>query len=112
MAKPTRHSPGHPVVFTNPTTHEPIQGRIVEEVWATEPEDFPPIAPPNDGWREGAFVAQLIEWPGSYQSVRITYYLRPEGGGPDTWHFGGQFAASMSLDEYRSLLGKLQQKRW
>jgi hypothetical protein len=61
MAKLTRHPPGYPVVFTNPTTGEPVQGQILEEVWALEPEEFPPVALSNDGWREAAFVAQLIE---------------------------------------------------
>jgi len=113
MAKLTRHPPGHPVTFTNPTTGDPIQGRIVDEVWAVEPDDFGPLAPDtNDGWREAAFVAQLIEWPEAYRSVRFTYYLRPQGGGSGSWYFGGQYAASMSLEEYRSRLGKLQQKRW
>jgi hypothetical protein len=44
--------------------------------------------------------------------VEIGYYLRPEGGGPNTWYFGGQYAASIGLDEFRCLLNKLQQKRW
>ena len=57
MAKLTRHPPGHPVTFTNPTTGDPIQGRIVDEVWAVEPDDFGPLAPDtNDGWREAAFA--------------------------------------------------------
>jgi hypothetical protein len=112
MAKLTKHPPGYPVVFTNPTTGEPVQGQIVDEVWATEPDEFGPVASANDGWREGAFVAQLIEWPDGYRSVRITYYLRPDGTGPDTWYFGGQYSASMGLDEYHSLIGKLQQKHW
>jgi hypothetical protein len=29
------------------------------------------------------------------------------GAGPDTWYFGGQYASSMGLDDYRSLLGKI-----
>lgn len=112
MTKLTRHPAGHPVVFTNPTTHQPFQGQILDEVWAREPEEFPPVAPASHGWREGAFVAQLIKWSTGEQSVRITYYLRPEGGGPDTWYFGGQYAPSIELDEFRSFLEKLLQKGW
>ncbi len=112
MAMLCRHQRGYPVVFTNPTTGEPTTGQILDEVWAKEPEGFPETAPENNGWREGAFVAQLIEWPDGDRSVRITYYLRPEGGGPNTWYFGGQYAPSMSLDYYQSLLKKLHEKNW
>jgi hypothetical protein len=81
-------------------------------VWAREPEEFGQFAPLNDGWREAAFVAQMIDWGGGYRSVRFTYYLRPEGGGPESWYFGGQYAPSMSLDEYRTLLLKLGAAAW
>lgn len=111
MAKLFRHPPGWPVTFTNPTTGEPCQGHIVDEVWAREPDEFLDYAPANDGWREGAFVAQLIEWEDKYRSVRFTYYLRPEGGDSKSWYFGGQYAPSMSLDDYRSLLAKLNGRR-
>jgi hypothetical protein len=112
MAKLLRHDPGHPVVFTNPETGQPEYGEILDEVWAREPEEFEGEAPSDGGWRQAAFVAQLIKWQNGYRSVRITYYLRPEGGGPGTWYFGGQYSPSMSLDEFRSLMTKLQTKGW
>jgi hypothetical protein len=61
MGKLTKHSFGYPVTYTNPTTGERVTGKIIDEAWAIEPEDFGPIAEPNNGWREGAFVAQLLE---------------------------------------------------
>jgi len=107
-----KHPPGYPVTYTNPTTHERVTGKIIDEVWAIEPERFGPIAEPNDGWREAAFVAQLIKWPHRYKSVRLTYYLRKEGEGEDAWYFGGQYAADMGVKDFRTLLEKLQAKSW
>jgi hypothetical protein len=98
--------------FTNPETGEKIEGKILDQVWATEPADFEPRAPENAGWRQGAFVAQLIEWPGTERRVRFTYWLRKEGSGPNEWHFGGQYSASMGLEEFHALLGKLQARNW
>ena len=112
MAKLTKHPPGYPVVFKNPTTGKAARGSIVDEVWALDPEEFDDVAIAHDGWREGAPVAQLIEWANGDKSVRITYYLRPHGGGADAWYFGGQFAATMDIDAYRSLLNKLKQRNW
>ena len=56
MARLSKHAAGYPVVFTNPTTGEPTHGKILDEVWATDPDNFAPTAPPNDGWREGGPV--------------------------------------------------------
>lgn len=112
MARLRRHAEGHPVKFRKPGGGQQAAGQILDEVWAREPEEFAERAPANDGWREAAFVAQLIDWGGGYRSVRVTYYLRPEGGGPDGWYFGGQYAASMSMEEYRSLLNRLNAKAW
>lgn len=112
MAKLQRHAVGHPVTFSNPTTGARETGRILDEVWAKEPHEFSANSPDYDGWREGAFVAQLIEWPGGYRSIRITYYLRPKGGDETSWYFGGQYAPSMSLDEFRDLFRKLSAKNW
>ena len=114
MGKLFKHNPPNDqVTFTNPTSSEPVQGRILEEVWAIEPECFGAEAPHSDGWREPAFVVQLIEWqPDNFRSVRFTYYLRPEGGGPHSWYFGGQYAPSMGLEEYVSLMDKLKNKDW
>ena len=100
-------------MFTN-TTGTLVSGRVLDEVWAREPEDFSEIACPNGGRPEGAFVAQLIEWvspwpPDVHRSVRITHWLRPEGGGPDTWYVGGVYPGSMSLDRYRALVDKLRE---
>lgn len=114
MAGPLRKHPvGYPVTFKNPTTKEPFVGLILDEVWAKEPGDFAPTAPTeNAGWREGAHVAQLIEWPNGNRSVRITYYLRPEGGDSDSWYFAGQYSSSMPIEDFRSLFDKLEQKDW
>jgi len=113
MGSLRRHPPGYEVVFKNPTTKEPYVGTIVDEVWATEPEEFGETAlTDNGGWREGAFVAQLIEWPNGHRSVRFTYYLRPEGSGSDSWYFGGQYAASMGVKDYRQLMEKLGHVSW
>ena len=110
MAELTSHI-GNRVTFTNPTRREPEYGLIQDEIWAREPNEFADIAPPDNGWREGAFVVQLIRLNDGYRSIRFTYYLRPEGGGRNTWYFGGQYAPSMGLDDYRSLLGKIGRTR-
>ena len=107
----SKHPRGHPVRFRNPTTGEPGVGRIIDEVWAVPPENFSRTAPKNHGWREAAFVAQLVEWYGT-RRVRITYYVRPEGGGLNSWRFAGQYSPFMSLKEFRSLLGGLNRKHW
>ena len=112
MAKLIKHPAGWRVTFRHPDTKELVVGEIVDEVWAVDPEEFEEHAPENSGWRQAAFVAQLVEWPESGRRVRITYYVRPEGGGPHTWRFGGQYAASMSVEEFRSLVGKLAPKNW
>lgn len=104
--------PGRTVTFRHPDTGEKVVGKIIDEAWAIEPDEFEEYAPENYGWRQGAFVAQLVEWPEAGPRVRITYYLRPEGGGAETWYFGGQYSASMSLDEFRSLMRKLAAKNW
>jgi len=59
------------------------------------------MAPSHEhGWLETAFVAQLAEWsPGvANRSIRIAYYTRRGGQGPDGWVFA-QFAPSMSVQE-------------
>lgn len=112
MSKLEKHRAGWQVKFTNPSTKQVDTGKIVEEVWAREPEDFEETAPANDGWRQAAFVAQLIEWGGGYRSVRITYYLRPERGRPDSWYFGGQYSPSMSVEDFHGLLKKLNERNW
>jgi hypothetical protein len=112
MAKLRRHSPGHPVNFRNPTTQVPVVGSIVDEVWIQEPDSFAAHASANGGWREAAFVAQLIQWPGNELRVRITYYLRPEHGGADSWYFGGQYAPSMGVEQLKTLIAKLIEAKW
>jgi hypothetical protein len=107
-----RHAPGHPVTFSNPTTKTPVIGHIQDEVWVTEPERFERTAPKNGGWRQAAFLAQLIDWEDGHESVRFTYYLRPEGGGPSSWYFGGQYSPSMSLREFRLLVSKIAKTGW
>lgn len=112
MCKLARHPVGHPATSRNPETQEVVSGQILDEVWVKEPNEFSESADYNDGWREPAFLAQLIEWPGRHRRVRITYYLRPGGAGPDKWYFGGQYSPDMSLEEFHQLIAKLQQKNW
>ena len=112
MAELRRHPKGHPVRFKNPTTGEYTEGCcVLEEVWATAPESFKRSAGKNAGWRQPAFLAQLIDWYGT-RRVRVTYYVRPEGGGRNSWKFAGQYSPLMSLKEFRSLLKGLKNKRW
>lgn len=112
MAQLRKHSAGHPVTFKNPSTRQPVIGHILDEVWADDPESFGLVAPASDGWRQAAFVAQLVRWPGNRDRVRFTYYLRPEGGGPNSWYFGGQYAPSMSIAQYRTLIKSLNDRHW
>jgi len=79
MASLRRHPKGYPVRFRNPTTGEYTEGEMLDEVWAKAPETFSRIAPKSYGWRQAAFVAQLVKWAGN-RRVRITYYVRPERG--------------------------------
>lgn len=109
MATLRRHEK---IVFTNPTTKEKAEAKILEEIWAREIEDFSEVAPENKGWRECAFVAQLAEWPEGGQRVRITYWGRNEGTDRDSWRFLGQYAPSMSIEEFRELLRKLNEAHW
>ena len=112
MGQLARHPKGYPVSFTNPTTGERTEGCCIdEEVWAIPPEKFPRVAGKSYGWRQAAFVAQLIDWYGT-RRVRFTYYVRPEGGGRNSWKFAGQYSPLMSLKEYRSLLRGLKKKCW
>lgn len=77
MAQLLRHKKGHPVRFRNPTTGKYSEGCcILDEVWAVAPKRFPRIAGKNGGWRQAAFVTQLIDWYGT-RRVRFTYYVRP-----------------------------------
>ena len=112
MGKLERHPKGYHVTFKNPATGKLVRGQILDEVWAREPENFADTAPSNDGWREGAHVAQFIDWGQGYRSVWIAYYLRPESGGPDTGYFGGQYSSLMSLKDFRALRRKLCKKGW
>jgi hypothetical protein len=112
MAKLRKHEPGHPVRFTNPTTGQKVEGHIVDEVWPVSPEEFSETAPDSEGWREAAFVAQLVDWGADNRRVRFTYYVRSGGEGANSWRFAGQYAPSMSLDEFRVLLRKLSEKTW
>lgn len=114
MAKLFRHPVGHQVALRNPTTGKESVGRILDEVWLQEPEEFTPIAPKNDGWREGAPVVQLIEFPSenNRRYVRFTYYVRQEGQDAESWRFGGQHALFLPVEDYRMLLTKLQVKAW
>ena len=115
MGKLIRHPVGHKVTFRKPGTGEIVIGKILDEVWLREPEEFLPVAPPSNGWREGAPVIQLIEWPpseGGVKEVRFTYYVREEGQDADSWHFGGQYALSLNVEDYRTIMEKLQAKAW
>jgi hypothetical protein len=98
--------------FKNPTTGQRVEGHIIDEAWVCEPEEFSEIAPDRgDGWFEGAFVAQLVDWGGGNLRVRFAYYPRRPGRGPKGWVFA-QFAPSMSLEECQILFQKIQEKGW
>jgi len=43
------------------------------ERWAKEPEEFSEFAPENNGWREAAFLAQLIDWGQRCKYRKIFY---------------------------------------
>lgn len=113
MGQLRKHEKGHLVGFTNPTTRRHAFGSLVDEVWAVNPDDpsFQETAPDNEGWRQGAFLAQLVDWDGE-KRVRFTYYVRRAGSGPNDWHYGGQYAASMSVDECRRLVEQIQERGW
>jgi hypothetical protein len=98
-------------IFTNPETGEKMECSIEDQVWPVEPGSFPRYARKGYGWKQPAFVAQLLNWDGE-KRVRITYWVRDAGGGPNDWRFGGQFSPMMTLREYRALMKKLNQKNW
>jgi hypothetical protein len=95
------------VTFRNPTTGEPESGRVLDQIWAKDREEFCETAPESGGWREVAHTAQLIEWPDGNKSVRITYWARKSGGGPSDWYFAGQFASSIDLPDFHRFLARL-----
>ena len=108
-----RHPPGYQVKFTNPTTRQPVYGRIIDEVWATDPGEFQEYASDDGtGWREAAFLAQLMDWGDNTLRVRITYYVRPAGSDSVAWKFGGQYAPSMSLEECRAIVEGITERNW
>jgi hypothetical protein len=87
-------------------------GRIIDEAWVYEPEEFSEIPPDRgDGWLEAAFVAQLVVWGGGNLRIRFAYYTRRPGRGRKDWVFA-QFSPSMSLEECQILFQKIQQKGW
>jgi hypothetical protein len=100
------------VCFANPDTNEPVVGRVLEHVWAKEPEEFEEIAPEDGGWRQTAGAAQLIEWPDGHKSVRFTYWARKAGTDSASWYFAGQYALSLGLEEFRSLTEALRLRAW
>ena len=73
------------------------------------PEKFGPIAPKNNGWREAAYVTQLIKWYGK-PFVRFTYFVRT--GGTNRWRFAGQYSPFMPLKDFRAMLAGLKKKQW
>ena len=97
--------------FKHPDTGEPLQCQILDRVWIKEPQSFARFAPKKGsyGWRQAAFVVQLIDWDG-HKKVRFTYYLRRPGTG--NFYFGGQFSPVMSIREYRAMMKKLSRKKW
>jgi hypothetical protein len=103
---------GEAVNYKNPTTGGYDTGKVIDEAWPIEPDQFPARAPKNKGWPETAVVAQLIERSKDYTSVRVTYWVRPEDGDADSWRFGGQYSADQSLEDFRVLLQKLNAKNW
>lgn len=114
MGKLMRHPRGSKVYFKNPTTKESEQGIIVDEIWLPEPESFGEVAESYDqGWLETAFVAQLVEWsPGvENRGMRIIYYTRRGGRGPNAWVFA-QFAPSMTVEDCRYIFQAMQDRGW
>jgi len=95
------------VTFRNPTTGAFETGRVLDQIWATDPEEFSEIAPESGGWREVAHTAQLIEWPEGNKSVRITYWARQSGAGSNSWYFAGQYASSIDLPDFHKFLARL-----
>ena len=109
MSKLSRHKFAS---FKNPTTRCLETAKIVDEIWTIEPELLPEICPgDDDGWLEGVFVAQLMEWPSGFRSIRIAYWTRRPGKGSDGWVFA-QYAPSMNLEQYRILTNGIQDRGW
>jgi hypothetical protein len=99
--------------FKNPTTGEPETATVLDEIWTIEPERLPEMCPADDdGWLEGVFAAQLLEWPnGGPRSVRICYWTRRPGRGHDGWVFA-QYAPSMSLEQCRTIVDGIRERGW
>ena len=112
MGRLSKHPRGYATWFKNPRTGQKERGEVIDEVWVRDPEQFEEVAPDdNDGWNQGAFVAQLIEWGPNNRRIRIAYYTRRPGGGPKDWVFA-QFAPSMSLEECGALFRGMQEEGW
>jgi hypothetical protein len=98
--------------FRNPSTREKLECKVKDQVWPIEPESFPKHARKKGyGWRQPAFVVQLLDWDGK-KRVRFTYWIRNENAGPEDWRFGGQYSAIMTVGVYRAMLKKLNEKQW
>jgi len=55
------------------------------------------------------FFAQLVEWGPNNRRIRVGYYTRRPGGGPNDWVFA-QFAPSMSLEECPAVFRGVQER--
>lgn len=109
MGKLARHKDAS---FTNPTTGEKEWAKVLDEIWTVQPEDLPEICPGHDdGWLETVFVAQLIGPPNGVRQIRICYWTRRPGLGPDGWVFA-QFAPVMGLQECRHIFDGIRERGW
>jgi hypothetical protein len=109
MGRLSRHQFAH---FKNPTTHKLETVKVLDEIWTVEPERVPETCPGNeDGWLETVFVAQLIELTNSHRQIRICYFTRRPGLGPDGWRFA-QYAPLMSPDQCRTIVDGIRDRGW
>src|SRR5438067_947916 len=100
------------VSFKNPTDGSTQTARVVDQIWTIEPEQLPEMCPGDeDGWLEGVFVAQLLEWPDAVRTIRIAYWTRRPGRGNDGWVFA-QYAPSMGLEQCRIIFNGIRERGW
>ena len=88
-------------------------GTIVDEVWA-DPELN--TSPPRQStgvndWGDYSFCAQLIQWDGGAQLIRLAYYRRRAS--QDHWEFASQMTVTAKSRTIKSLMEKtLAKTNW